>query len=141
MKTQFWYNIINGWRLKNSLKNNWRLFLHNLSQNNKFLFKKFFKLIFLFVYCILKTVKQGVYKELKLTKPVKNRNMALDWIVNSSKAYAYIMTRNFISDTVLSFGRKLFYSPPVTHESTLFLDFIAIAVQKNFKHMDKLNKL
>ncbi len=67
--------------------------------------------------------------------------MALDLIMNSSKAYAYIVTRNFMSDTVLSFGQKSFYSPPVTHESTLFLDFIAIAVQKNFKHMDKLNKL
>ncbi len=113
MKTQFWYNIINGWRLKNSLKNNWRLFLHNLSQNNKFLFKKFFKLIFLFVYCILKTVKQGVYKELgELTKPVKNRNMALDWIMNSSKAYAYIMTRNFMSDTVLSAKKRRVASNP-----------------------------
>jgi hypothetical protein len=74
-------------------------------------------------------------------KPIDTREIALDLIINSSDSYAYIVTRNWLSNTILSYGQNSFYSPPLSHESTLFLDFIAIAVQKNFKFVKEFNKL
>jgi hypothetical protein len=49
-------------------------------------------------------------------KQINSRETALDLIINSSDSYAYIVTRNYLSDTILSYGQNSFYSPPLSHE-------------------------
>lgn len=76
-----------------------------------------------------------------MIKPVKNKEMGLEIVKNSSNYYAFILSRDVISATILTHGRKSFYSPPPNDDSNLFLDLMSIAVRKEFPYRKSFNKL
>jgi hypothetical protein len=76
-----------------------------------------------------------------LIKPVNSKEIGFEILMNSTNYYAFFSSRDIISLAILTHGRKSFYSPPPTDESTLFLDLMSIAVQKEFPYRETFNKL
>ncbi len=74
-------------------------------------------------------------------KPVQNANMAINKLKNSTKAYAFITSREQLIYSMLENGPQNFYLPPDSDESTFSLDIMAIATHKQFKFKKQFNKL
>jgi hypothetical protein len=91
---------------------------------------------------ISKNAKSGVHKDIgQLIKPVRNKELGIELVMKSEKNYAYVTTTDFMFDSMLRFGQKSFYSPPLTEDSSFYLDIMAIALQKEFKHKKEFNRL
>jgi hypothetical protein len=91
---------------------------------------------------ISKNAKSGAHKDIgQLIKPVRNKELGIELVMKSENNYAYVTTRDFIIESILRFGQKSFYSPPFTEDSSFYLDIMAIALQKEFKHKKEFNRL
>ncbi len=65
----------------------------------------------------------------------------LDIVRHSTKPFAFISTRDHLSDGILRTGFKSYYLPPETQESTLTHALMAIALQKKCKYKKEFNEL
>jgi hypothetical protein len=93
-------------------------------------------------YSKLQNEKFGTSGEIgKLLKPVQTLSDGIDIVKNSSKAHAFISSREHLTYSIIEKGREYFYLPPQTEESTFNLDTMGIAMQKEFKYKREFNKL
>jgi hypothetical protein len=93
-------------------------------------------------YFELQNEKFGTSAEIgKLLEPVQTLSDGIDIVKNSSKAHAFISSREHLTYSIIEKGRQYFYLPPQTEESTFNLDIMGIAMQKEFKYKREFNKL
>jgi len=93
-------------------------------------------------YFELQNEKFGTSGEIgKLLKPVQTLSDGINIVKNSSKAHAFIASREYLTYSIIEKGREYFYLPPQTEESTFNLDIRGIAMQKEFKYKREFNKL
>ncbi len=72
---------------------------------------------------------------------MKNAEEGIALVNSSQKPHAFISTREHLTHLMLINGQNYFYLPPQTEESTFNLDIMAIAMHKEFKYKNQINKL
>ncbi len=72
---------------------------------------------------------------------IKSSDGGMQAMKKSTKFEAHIGTRDTLIYNMHSFGAKFYYLPPLSGESTLFLDYNAIALGKEFMYKKEFNKL
>jgi hypothetical protein len=98
--------------------------------------------IFIDFYMIFKSANSGIHQELgKFLEPVASKSVGLDFVRNSTNSYAFISSRDHLVDGMLRFGEKSFHLPPLSDESSLFLDIMAIALPKRCRIVKEINYL